>query len=217
MTLDRRKNKRAGRAAKLGSQTSRMDMSETSTSNNEHIEPATESGKEVADEATRASANIALREAETAQQSSDAGLNSAVHSFRRVTDQFQRATDQFTQVFGVAGPQAEEMARRASRNIEAVSQASTVLTKGAQELSREWFDLIRDQFAKHLDAMNRVAGCRSLQDLVSVQSEIVRDRLGEAVNSSRRIAEVSFRITDEAARIIQCQANQNVAGIRAAS
>jgi phasin family protein len=187
-----------------------MDMSETSTSNNEHIEPATESGKEVADEATRASANIALREAETAQQSSDAGLNSAVHSFRR-------ATDQFTQVFGVAGPQAEEMARRASRNIEAVSQASTVLTKGAQELSREWFDLIRDQFAKHLDAMNRVAGCRSLQDLVSVQSEIVRDRLGEAVNSSRRIAEVSFRITDEAARIIQFQANQNVAGIRAAS
>jgi phasin family protein len=217
MTLDRRKNKRAGRAAKLGSQTGRMDMSETSTSNNEHIEPATESGKEVADEATRASANIALREAETAQQSSDAGLNSAVHSFRRVTDQFQRATDQFTQVFGVAGPQAEEMARRASRNIEAVSQASTVLTKGAQELSREWFDLIRDQFAKHLDAMNRVAGCRSLQDLVSVQSEIVRDRLGEAVDSSRRIAEVSFRITDEAARIIQFQANQNVAGIRAAS
>ena len=134
-----------------------------------------------------------------------------------VTDQFQRATDQFTQVFGVAGPQAEEMALRASRNIEAVSQASTVLTKGAKELSREWFDLIRDQFAKHLDAMNRVAGCRSLQDLVSVQSEIVRDRLGEAVNSSRRIAEVSFRITDEAARIIQFQANQNVAGIRAAS
>ena len=46
-------------------------MSETSTSNNEHIEPATESGKEVADEAIRASTNIALREAETAQQSSE--------------------------------------------------------------------------------------------------------------------------------------------------
>src|SRR3954454_20704849 len=188
MTLDRRKNKRAGRAAKLGSQTSRMDMSETPTSNNEHIEPATESGKEVADEATRASANIARREAETAQQSSDAGLNSAVHSFRRVTDQFQRATDQFTQVFGVAGPQAEEMARRASRNIEAVSQASTVLTKGAQELSREWFDLIRDQLAQTPDAMNPVVGCPSVEDLVTVHSEIVRDGMRETVNTSRRIA-----------------------------
>ena len=54
MTLDRRKNKRAIRAAKLRPQTSRKKMSDTSTNNNEHIERASESGRKVADEATRA-------------------------------------------------------------------------------------------------------------------------------------------------------------------
>src|SRR6476620_4795383 len=44
MTLDRRKNKRAIRAAKLRPQTSRKKMSDTSTNNNEHIERAVSPG-----------------------------------------------------------------------------------------------------------------------------------------------------------------------------
>ena len=113
------------------------------------------------------------------------GLNSTVQTFKRVTDQF-------TQVLGFAGPQADELARRSAQNIEAVSQASTVLTKGAQEISREWFDVMQDRLAKNIDAMNRLASCRSLQHFLAVQSEITRERLGDAVNSGRRIAEVSF-------------------------
>jgi Phasin protein len=61
-----------------------------------------------------------------------------------------------------------------------------VLAKGAQQISREWFDLMRERLAKNAEAMNRLAGCRSVQDVVAVQSEIVRDGLGQAVNGSRR-------------------------------
>jgi len=144
------------------------------------------------------------RASETARDNMESGLNTAVQSFKHITDQF-------TQVLGFAGPQAEEMARRSSQNIAVVSEASTVLTKGAQEISHAWFGLQQDRLAKNIEAMNRLAGCRSLQDLVTVQSDIVRDRLGQAVDGSRRIAEVSMRVADEAAQVIQAQAHRNAA------
>jgi len=179
------------------------------TGNKEQIDRAAESVRKVADEMTRAGSDIARNGAETARQGIESGLNSTVRTFQRVTDQF-------THVLGFAGPEAEELARKSSQNIEAVSQASSVLAKGAQEISREWFDAMRARVAKNVEAMSRLAGCRSVQDLVSVQSEIVRDGLGQAVNSSRRIAEVSIRVAEEAGRIIQSQARQDVSDLRAA-
>src|SRR3954471_11096033 len=49
----------------------------------------------------------------------------------------ERMTDQGAKVVGFTGPEPEELARRSSENLEAVTQASTVLARGAQEVSQE--------------------------------------------------------------------------------
>jgi phasin family protein len=139
---------------------------------------------------------------EQVHEASGSGLNNAVQTFRGFSDQLSK-------MWGFGGPHMEEIARRSSQNIEAVSQAGTILTKGGQEISRQWFVAIQDRLVKNVDAMNKLAGCRSLQDLVTVQTEIARDRFGEAVESGRRVAEISVRVTDEAARVIQSQAGRN--------
>ena len=145
-------------------------------------------------------------QAESVRDAMEFGLNNTVENF-------QKATDQFTQSVGFAGPQAEELARRSAENIEAVAEASTILAKGAQEISREWFALMQERLAKNLDAMSRLASCRSLHDFVAVQSDIARDRLGHNLESSRRLAEASLRVADEAGRVIQSQAGRNAAAV----
>ena len=144
---------------------------------------------------------------ETARNVVESGLNTA-------TQTFQRVTDQFTKVLGFSGPQAEEVARRSSENILAVTQASTVLARGAQEVSQEVFGLVQDRLTKNVEAVNRIVGTRSVQDFVAVQSELARDSLQQVIDTNRRIAEVSLRIADEAGRIIQAQADKNAKQVR---
>jgi phasin family protein len=85
-----------------------------------------------------------------------------------------------------------------------------ILAKGGQEISRQWFEMIQDRLVANIDAMNKLASVRSFQDFVTLQTEIARGRFGHAVESSRRIAEISARVTGEAAQVIQSQAGRNV-------
>src|SRR5215217_7849395 len=80
----------------------------------------TDEAARVGEQTARAGADVFRRSTETARNSLQQGLNTANQTF-------QRMTDQFNQTLGFNGPQAEELARCASQNIQAVSQASTVL------------------------------------------------------------------------------------------
>src|SRR4051794_38393548 len=110
----------------------RMDMSTRTDTNdqNKAADEAARTARTVTDEAARVGEQTARAGAEhanprtrAARATFQAGLNTAPQTF-------QRMSDQFTKVLGFNGPQSEELPRRSSQNLQAVSQASSVLMKG---------------------------------------------------------------------------------------
>src|SRR5918994_2111697 len=110
-----------------------------------------------ADEAARTARTVTN---ETAQNTVESGLNTT-------TQTLQHMADQFTQVLGFNGPQAQEAVRRSSENLQAVTQAGTVLARGAQAVTQEVFGHIQDRLTKNVDAVNRLVGPRPGQDFVA--------------------------------------------------
>src|SRR3954453_10590023 len=129
----------------------------------------------------------------------------------------ERMTDQGAKVVGFTGPEPEELARRSSENLEAVTQASTVLARGAQEVSQELLGLARERSRTAMEGLNRLVACRSVQALVAAQSDLLRDNLELAIHTKRRIAPLSVRVADEATRVLQAQADETADRVRPAA
>jgi len=135
---------------------------------------------------------------ETAQDGLRSRMNTAAENARRFTDRI-------TQAYGLTGEKHQELARQATQNLEVIGEAGTVLTRGIQDISQEWFGLLQENLQKNLDGFNALAGCRSIPNFMAVQGGLMRDNLEQTIEGTRRIGAVSTKVAIEASQIITTQ------------
>ena len=100
------------------------------------------------------------------------------------------------------------LSEEAAHNLRAVAQSGTVLVRGLQDVSREVADRSQQRLQRNLDGLQALARCRSMTDFVEVQSSLLRDNLEQTVENSRRIAELTIQMADEATRTVTVQAEK---------
>ncbi len=175
---------------------------------NQATEAAGAAARTVADEAANASQHAARAGAEIAERGTETVQQVVQSTVEMAAQATRRSVEQVAQVFGFPGRQSEETARQSSHNIEIVAEAGTVLAQGFQDISREWMSLAQDRFKRNLDGLNELMRCRSLPDFIAVQSSLMRDNLEQILSNSRRLAEMSVQVTDQAAQKMAAQARE---------
>ena len=86
---------------------------------------------------------------------------------------------------------------------------STVLARGVQDVSREWFELSQKRLQMNLDGLRSLAQCRSVPDFMAVQASLIRDNLEQTLDTSRRMAELTQQLA-EASRTVTVQAEKSL-------
>lgn len=130
------------------------------------------------------------------------------NSFGVVSELTRRSTGEATQALSFPDGDTKGLTEQVSRNLRAVAQSSTVLAHGLQDLSRECFELSQRRLQRNLDGMTALTRCRSVTDFMALQSSLIRDNLEQTVENSRRIAELTIQMADEATRSVAPQAER---------
>jgi hypothetical protein len=158
-------------------------------------EQASHIGRETAElgeQTARASADALARSAETFNRTWQSGLSIA-------TQLSEQSFDQFARVFGLAGERSKEAAQRSSRHVAAVMHSSSVITGGLETLSCEWIDFVQQRVARQRDRFEQVLMARTPHDFTAIQAEVMRDNVESFLHSFSRIADLSARLTEDAA------------------
>ena len=158
-------------------------------------EAVSEKPAEASSAATKANAEILRVQIETAEQAVRSGFEAGARTVEVISRSFVNA-------WGVASPNPD-LAEQSSQNVQAVSRASTVLVKGAQDAARTWFDLTQNSLRTNLEAVSEIAKCRSAQELVNAHSNLLWANLRNIIESGDAITRASADAIGEATRAMQ--------------
>jgi phasin family protein len=165
-------------------------------------EAAADAGKEVA----RASATLLKQNVETMQNTWRAGLETATSVIGRSTEQFGRALG----LSGDGEQQATEATERSARNARTLLSTSGAAAEVMGGISQEFFQMVRHQLEKNINHMQQFWSCRTPQEFAAIQSDMAGETVEIALESSRRISDMSLKTVDEASK----QIKQNMEQVR---
>jgi hemerythrin-like domain-containing protein len=145
---------------------------------------------------------------ESTQTMAQAMQEAVQNSFNTFSELARRSMAQTMQMGGHPNGNAQGVTEEAAHNLRAVAQSGTALVRGLQDVSREVAERSQQRLQRNFDGLQALARCRSMSDFVEVQSSLLRDNMEQSVENSRRLAELTIQMADEATKTVTVQAEK---------
>jgi phasin family protein len=165
-------------------------------------EQAVEQTKRIGLAAAKAGEDVSQVSADLLKQNAEMLQNTLRSGVETASAVMGRSTDQLNRTLGFTGDEAQKATEKTVHNTHVVLNSVTVVSKGMNEISREYFELVRRQMESNMDRMNDLWRCRTPHEFLALQSELARESMTRALENSRRLADMSLKVAEDAGRRI---------------
>jgi hypothetical protein len=165
-------------------------------------EQAAEQTRRIGQTAAKAGEDLSGVSADFLRQNTEILQNTWRFGMEAATSVMNRSTDQLGRTFGWTGDETQQAAERSVRNTQTVMDSAAAVSKGLNEISREYCQFARRQLESNMERLNELWRCRTPHELAAVQSDLIRETMTGALESSRRVADMSMKVADDAGKRI---------------
>ena len=165
-------------------------------------EQAAEQTRRIGMAAAKASEEVSRASADLLNQNAEMLQNTWRFGLEAVTEAMNRSTDHLGRTFGWTGDEAQQATEKSVRNTQSVMESASTVSKGLNEISREYFQFAQRQMEKNMERMNDLWRCRTPHEFAAVQSELIRDTMTGVLESGRRVADMSLKVAEDAGKRI---------------
>lgn len=124
--------------------------------------------------------------------------------FTQAQEQMQKAQEQMQKMFKVDGSDSmksfEDAVALSKSNVEAFVKASTIASKGVQDVSSLVAEITKTAIEGNVAVSKKIMECKTPQEAVELQTEAAKASYEKMIADSKRITEASKKITEEATK-----------------
>ena len=110
-----------------------------------------------------------------------------------------KAHEGFQQATRAVSETSEQAVAGFGESFRALAETSNALASGFQEASREWVAIAQNRLKANLDGINKLMSCKTLQDAITTQGELMRFNVEQFLEDSRRLADLSTKTMNKVA------------------
>ena len=104
----------------------------------------------------------------------------------------------------------EDVVSYGKDSVDAVMKSNALFVKGFKDINQALFGLAQASLDDSAAATKKILGCKTVTDVIDVQTEMARAGYARAIEDSRRITDMSVKLAEEAAQPLTKQVSATV-------